>query len=52
MPNPPKIHGQPMIRRDEESNSIILEVFIQGADEAVWYLDDQEIQSGWHKDLN
>ena len=47
MPNPPKMHSQPMIRRDEENNSVFLEVFIQGADEArtKWYLDDLEIQS-------
>lgn len=48
MPTIPKVHGQPMIRRDPENNSIHLEVVVSGADEAEtkWYVDEREILSG------
>lgn len=48
MPTPPKMQGQPTIRRDADANSIFLEVLIQGANEAEtkWYFGDNEIEEG------
>ncbi|KAL3106719.1 hypothetical protein niasHT_019847 [Heterodera trifolii] len=45
---PPSIHGQPKIRHDEQSNSVFLEVSVQGADapKTKWYLEEKEIASG------
>ena len=45
---PPSIHGQPKIRHDEQSNSVFLDVAVQGADAAKtkWFLEEKEIASG------